>query len=147
MEPTASNPDNRLRTRVVAAAAIVALAAALSGCGDDDGESAQDRYCDAGESLRSSVSSLASLDLIAEGTNGLTSALETVDADVDELRAAASDTAEDEVEALDTAVGALGDAISGLAGEISAENATTLATAVQNVATSAEAVYATLTDC
>ena len=42
---------------------------------------------------------------------------------------------------------ALGDAISGLAGEISVENATTLATAVQNVATSAEAVYATLTDC
>lgn len=118
----------------------------LVGCGDDD-ESAQDRYCAAGEQLEASITDLASLDLIAEGTNGLESAVDAVDEDLSALADAASEAAADEIDALEQSLSALDSALSGLAGEISAENVEALTAAVQAVGTSAQAVYGTLSDC
>jgi uncharacterized protein YoxC len=121
-------------------------AVALTGCGDDE-SSAQEEYCEAGESLRTSVAALADLDLIAGGTDGLTAAVDAVEDDVNDLRDNASDAAADEVDALEQSVDDLESAFSDLAGEISTENASALAAAVQNVGAAAQAVYDTLTDC
>lgn len=117
----------------------------LAGCGDD--ESAQEQYCNAGESLRTSLSALTSLDLIAEGTDGLESAVDQVKDDLDDLQDAASDAASDEVDAFDDAVDALDSAISDLGGDLTADNATAVGTAIQDVGTAAQAVFATLSDC
>ena len=54
------------------------LLVGLAACSDDDGQSAQERYCEAGEALESSVTALVELDLVAEGTNGVESAVEEV---------------------------------------------------------------------
>ena len=129
---------------VVGAGLGIAL---LAGCGSDDDESAQDKYCEAGQSLESSVAALGNLDLVAEGTDGLESALSAVEDDVNELRDTASDAAADDVSALEESLDNLESAISGLGGEVTSENVSTLSTAVQNVSTSAQAVYGTLSDC
>ena len=140
------NPSQSTRSAIghAAAAALLAIVV-LPGCGDD--ESAQDRYCDAGESLRASIDSLANLDLVAEGTDGLDSAVGQVRDDLGELRDVASDAAADEVGALQQAVDDLEEAISTLGGEITSENVSAVGTAVRSVGSEAEAVYATLADC
>ncbi len=51
------------RIRRLAAAACLGVLA-LGACGSDE-ESAQDRYCQAGDDLKSSLASLVDLDLIA----------------------------------------------------------------------------------
>ena len=129
---------------VVGAGLGIAL---LAGCGNDDDKSAQDKYCEAGQSLESSVLALGNVDLIAEGTDALEPALGAVVDDVKELRDTASDAATDDVNALQESLDNLGSAISGLGDEVTAENVSTLATEVQNVSTSAQAVYGTLSDC
>jgi len=121
--------------------------ALLAGCGSDDDESAQDKYCEAGQSLESSVAALGNLDLVAEGTDGLESALGAAEDDVNELRDTASDAAADDVSALQESLDNLESAISDLGGEVTSENVSALSTAVQNVSTSAQAVYGTLSDC
>lgn len=132
--------------QLVCGAAVVGVM--LAGCGDDDdGRSAQEIYCDAGESLESSVTALSDLDVVAEGTDGLRSATDDVKQDVAELRDAATDAAADEAEALAQAVDSLDSAVSDLGEDISADNVTELTTAVQAVASSAQAVYGTLADC
>lgn len=130
-----------------AAIAVGLGIALLAGCGSDDDESAQDRYCQAGEALESSVSSLGDLDLVAEGTNGLNTAIDAIEDDVSELQDTASDAASDDIDALEQSVEDLKSALSDLSGEISSDNVSTLGTAVQSVIESAQAVYGTLTDC
>ena len=67
--------------------------------------------------------------------------------DVDALKDAAADAAEDDVDALDEALDDLDDALSDLGGDVSAENVGGLQSAVQGVSTAAQAVYGTLGDC
>ena len=86
--------------------AVIALVSA--GCGDDDdGTSAQEKYCEAGQSLESSVNALSgllgvddaqqALDLVAEATTSvagrddLDSAIDAVEGDLDALQEAATD--------------------------------------------------------
>lgn len=95
----------------------------------------------------SSITALADLDLIAEGTNGLESAIEAVRSDVNTLVDTATDAAADESDALEQAIGELESAIEGLAGSITADNVSSLVTAIQNVGSAAQAVYGTLSDC
>lgn len=121
--------------------------ALLAGCGSDDDASDQEQYCEAGESLESSVSALGDLDLVAEGTNGLEAALEAIEADVNELMNTASEAASDEISALEQSLDDLESALADLGGEITSDNASTVAAAAQNVSESAQAVYGTLTDC
>ena len=119
----------------------------VAGCGSDDEKSAQERYCEAGTSLEVSVDALADIDLLAEGTDGLESAVEAIERDVTELRDAATDAADDDVKALQQSIDGLGDALSGLGGAITTENVAAVGAAVGSVSDSAQAVYATLTDC
>jgi len=138
-----SDETDRRHPRWFAAAAVVAVV--LVGCGDD--ESAQDAYCEAGESLGSSVTALTDLDLISEGTSGLEAALDDVEADLGELSDSAADAAADEVDALEQAVDGLGTAISDLGGEISADNLGALQTAVQAIGSAVQGLADTLSDC
>lgn len=133
--------------RMALAAALLATLALLAACGSDDEESAQDQYCAAGDDLESSVTALTQLDLIAEGTNGLEAALGAVEDDLSTLAETASETASGEVSALEESAQDLESALEGLAGDITGDNVSALATAVESLATSAQAVYDTLTDC
>lgn len=134
------------RPAVAAAALLLAVgAAALVGCGDD--ESAQDRYCDAGQSLDESLSALFELDVIAEGTNGLRSALEDVGNDLTALRDSASDAAADEVDALNDAVEALGGAVDAAGDSLSSDSAADVVDAIGEVRSAFAAIGSTLADC
>ena len=102
------NQTRRVRSSTGRSAAILLTAglavAGIAGCGSDDEPSAQEKYCEAGDSLRSSVDALVGLDLVAEGTDGLNSAVDAVKGDVEELRDAASDAAADDVSVLEQSV-------------------------------------------
>ena len=131
--------------RSMALAGAMALCAVA--CSDDDDQSAQERYCEAGASLESSVNELLNLDVIAEGTSGVETAVDAVEEDVDELRDSATDAAADEVDALSNALSDLGDALSAAGGELTSDNATAVVDAIGAVQAAATDVYATLTDC
>ena len=145
------NQTRRVRSSTGRSAAILLTAglavAGIAGCGSDDEPSAQEKYCEAGDSLQSSGDALVGLDLVAEGTDGLDSAVDAVKGDVEELRDAASDAAADDVSVLEQSVDDLEGALSDLGGEITSENAAAVSTTVQNVGSAAQAVYGTLTDC
>ena len=146
MPSTVAVPKRRLRGGLRSAALVTVLgAAALTACGSD--ENAQDAYCDAGDAVRSSLASLTDLDLVAEGTDGLNSAVDEVRDDLNELSDTATDAAADEVSALDDSVAALEDAISDLSGGVSTDDAAALGTAIQSIGTAAQDVYETLSDC
>ncbi len=136
----------RRRVRVGAAVMLVAAVVA-AGCGSDDDESAQDRYCAAGESFESSLDELAGLDLVAEGTDGLNAAVDQVQSNLDDLRDSASDAAADEVGALEQAVDDLNESISTLGGDLTSDNASAVGTAIDNVSAAAQSVLDTLSDC
>lgn len=140
-----ARPGRRRGSRGTALAMIIGLVA-LSGCGDDE-ESAQDRYCTAGESLRSSIESIATLDLLSEGTDGLDSALEQVEDDLDELLDSAGATTEDEVATLNESVDGLEDAVAALGGDLTSQNVAAIVTAIEDVGNAAQGVFATLADC
>jgi len=146
MPSTVASPARRFRGGLRSAALVTALgAAALTACGSD--ENAQDAYCDAGESVRSSLGSLTDLNIVAEGTDGLNSAVGEVRDDLNELSDAATDAAADEVDALGDSVEALEQAISDLGGGVSTDDAAALGVAIQGIGTAAQDVYATLSDC
>ena len=145
--PRCRRSEHRVGRWLVAAGLGVVL---LAGCGSDDdsdGESAQEEYCQAGASLEESVTALTDVDLLAEGTDGLESALDAVGDDLNTLSDTASDAAAEEVDALEQSVDDLEGAISDLGGDISSENVSSLTTVVQSVGTAAQGVYATLSDC
>lgn len=148
MMGVADNGKVLTRRRGVRVGAVAMLAGVLvvAGCGSD-GESAQDQYCAAGESLETSLDELADLDLVAEGTDGLTAAVDQVRSDLADLRDSASDAAADEVGALEQAVDDLNDAISALGGELTSDNASSVGAAIENVAAATQSVLDTLSDC
>ena len=132
--------------RNLALAGAVALSAAA--CSDDDDDkSAQERYCEAGASLESSVNALSNVDVIAEGANGVDTAVDGVKDDVNELRDSATDAAADEVDALNDALSDLGDALGAAGDDLTSDNATDVVDAIGAVQTAANGVYATLSDC
>ena len=143
----ATRPPSRIARPIGLLAAAGLAMAVVAGCGDDDEKSAQETYCEAGESLEASVTALASLDLVAEGTDGLESAIGDVESDVNELSDSATDAAADDVAALEQSVDDLDSALSDLGGQITSENATAVGTAVQAVGAAAQGVYATVSDC
>jgi hypothetical protein len=132
-----------LRLVLISGLAMTAVAA----CGDSDEESAQETYCEAAESLDASVDALLDLDLVAEGTDGLESALVAVDNDLSDLSDSATEAAADDVNALQQSVDAVEGALSGLGAEISSENVAGLQSAIQSVDAAAQALTDTLSDC
>jgi hypothetical protein len=131
--------------RNIALAGAVALG--MAACSDDDDQSAQEKYCEAGASLESSVNALLNVDVVAEGANGVEAAADTVKNDADELSDSASDAAADDVDALEDALSSLGDALSDAGDDLTSDNASAVVAAVGAVQTAASAVYATLSDC
>jgi len=125
---------------LVAAAAL--SVAVLAGCGsDDDGQSAEEAFCEAGDSLRTDVTSLASLDIIAGGTDALNESVDLVEADLVALRESGSDVAGEQIDALQSSFDELDSVVDDMVDGISVENATGIVTAVTNVGSAATAVY------
>lgn len=115
---------------------------AITACGsDDDGASAEERFCEAGDALEADITGLASVDLVSGGLDALNDQFDAVRDDVADLRDAGVDVAEDELDALDASVANLSDTIDALGDDISADNATAVATAVGEVQSSATAVF------
>ncbi len=133
-------------SRLRAAAAIAALSTvAVTACGSD--ESAQDRYCEAGESLEASVTALFELDLIAEGTNGLSAALEAVGNDIEELRDAATEATAGDVDALNESFTVVEESVSAAGEDLSEASVTGVVTAIGGVRDAFAAIGDTLADC
>ncbi|MEM8621648.1 MAG: hypothetical protein AAGF73_18220 [Actinomycetota bacterium] len=138
-----------MRQRTLQLASMVAASAmlvAVSACGDD-GPSAQEQYCTAGQGLRSSVENLVSLDVISSGTDGLRASIDAIGEDLDTLRATAGDAAQSEIDALSVAFDEFQSAVSDLGDDLSVANASGVVESAQAVGTAAQAVYGTLTDC
>lgn len=132
------------------AIAVLPLVAAIgiSGCGsDDDGQSSQEKYCEAGDQLRSDVTALLELDVAAVGTDGLESAIEAVDQSLSDLSGAAESAVEDEVAALEDAMSDVDSALSDVGGELTEENAEGVIVAIDAAFVAADAVYDTLANC
>jgi hypothetical protein len=96
------------RSLIVVLAAIV-LALAVIGCSSDsDGDDDDASTCASLQQLSASVRALSTLDLSAEGTNGLQSRLETIEDDWSDARQAAADQFGGELDELEQAVDTLG---------------------------------------
>ena len=95
-------PSNSSRPVVRRLVACVALGVVLVSCGDDDDSSSD--VCADREALRESVDALANVDVVAEGTNGVTAAVSEVEDDLAALRSSASDELEPQVQAVQEAV-------------------------------------------
>lgn len=149
-----SGSSSRLVRRVLA---VLAVAMLMAACGDDSGSSstttasaesttiptttAPDDLCGDAEALRSSVSELEDVDLVAEGTNGASAAISAVQDDLAALSESAGDDLQPQVQAVEDAIDELDTAVDNL----DSDPATALE-AVANVATSASALIATLDD-
>lgn len=114
------------------AVACLAICAVVTSCGDDDDSSATTIAADttdatntvamttvpttAGaasgdacadrEALRSSVAALTDVDVVAEGTNGLTAAVDAVKSDLEKVRGSAGSELEPQVQAVQDAIAA-----------------------------------------
>lgn len=126
------------RTVAVSVVGAVLAVGSLAACGSDsDDESAEDKFCAAGDSLRSNISGIADIDIVSGGTDAITEQVSAIQTDVDELRESGADVAADEVSALQTAIDELDSALSDLGGDISVESAQAVGNAVGSVVTSA----------
>ena len=128
------------RPAVLIASVSVVLALSLTACGDDDDPTPEEAFCDDAAALKTSVTSLADLDVVAEGTNGLETALGDVRSDLDSLSDSGSEVAADEIDALKSAVGDLEESVQAAGGELTADNASGVVSAVGAVGTSAQAL-------
>ncbi len=125
---------------------ITVAVLALGACGDSD-ESAEDRYCAAGDDLRTAVDGLADVDVVQEGLDGVESAFDEVRSSLGELRDAGADVADDEIDALGSAVDELSSSLDGLGSEgITQETASSVVSAIDGVGQAAGAVFSALTD-
>ena len=153
------------------AVACLAIFAAVTSCGDDDssattstadtavadtaesastvemttvpittGGASQDACADR-DALRSSVAALADVDVVAEGTNGLTAAVDVVTSDLEKVRASAGSEFEPQVQAVQDAIAATEAGLQNVGEGGAAEVATALSdlsTATTNLLTSLE---------
>jgi hypothetical protein len=183
--PMTSPSKKWLFPLLAAAAAIVVIVGVVVADGDSDNgleqleteqptvveePTAAQKYCEAGQSLESSINALVglvgvddarqALDLVTQSTSvttmndDLESAIDAVEDDLDALQETATDAAADEVDVVERAMGDLNDALSKLSSNLftssetaDLDNAAAAQDAAQGVATAAQAVYGTLTDC
>lgn len=133
--------------RGLAVPLVATLALGLAGCSDDDSSddgaaSAEEQVCEDWAQVQSSVTALRDVDVVADGTDALRSAVDTVADTVDRLGDSAGDQVDDEVAALGTAVGDLGDELRGVAedplGEGAGSDMAAIGEAVQQVTAAAD---------
>ena len=151
---------NMMRHRVLAGALATLLA--LSACGDDDDgdqaanstttaeattTSAGDELCAAIDDAEQDIAALGDIDVLAEGTDAVEASLTTIREDLAEIRELAPDTAPEEAEALDSALGSLGDAITAVGdGSLTAESAQDVVAAATSTVEAGQAYLGALDD-
>ncbi len=118
----------------------VMLALSVAACDDDDEPSAEEAFCSDAAALETSVTSLADLDVVAEGTDGIEAAVGDVQSDLQDLSDSGSEVAADEIDALDDSLSGLEDSLNAAGENLTADNATDVISALGTVATSAQAV-------
>ena len=118
--------------------ACVALGIVLVSCGDDDDSSSD--VCADREALRESVDALANVDVVAEGTNGVTAAVSDVEDDLTALRSSAGDELEPQVQAVQDAL----DRLETAAAEIDSGGASAALAAVSELTGSAATLLSSL---
>lgn len=99
------------RRRVGAAVTALAVVAALSGCGG----SSKPGYCKQTENLKKSVQAVGSLNLVAGGTNALTSALKDVESNAQAVISSAKSDFPNETAAINSSLNTLKNSAQSLA--------------------------------
>lgn len=121
------------------------LAAALTlplACGDDDDSSDTAAVCDSRDDLQASVQALGNVDILRQGTNGLEEAADDVRDALDHVQQAAQDEYGDQVDAVQSALSNLGDALGSFSDQGSASAGVS---SVTDAATQLKDAVATLT--
>ena len=136
----------RSRTRSLLTVTLVALLSVsfLAACGDDDDESPEEAFCNAGDSLESDVQALADMDIVAEGTDALEEQLGAIQSDLDAMMESGSEVAGEQIADAETAVEDLESSLESLGDELTAENASDAIDAVSHIVTSAQAAFTEL---
>jgi hypothetical protein len=123
----------------------------LGACGDDSDSagattttSAQQAYCADADQLRSDLSSLTDLDVVADGTDAVTAQFDALEDDLSALKSSAGDAASPEISDFETSLDDLQSAIGAVSGDLTVANASGVVAAVQSVATTGTAVVTTL---
>jgi hypothetical protein len=146
---------NRSTKRWLATAGALAVVLSVTAaCGDDDDgggtsgsdEASQEDACAQAEDLRNSITDLSDVDVSEEGTNALDAAIDEIEQNANDLASTVSDDLEPEVDALESALGSLKDAIANIGDEGGVNAAVD---AVQAVLTAADALIDKITsaDC
>ncbi|MDH3226550.1 MAG: hypothetical protein OEM67_05615, partial [Thermoleophilia bacterium] len=103
---------------------MLTLALVVAACDDDDDSattSAEEAFCADADSLQAGVSALADLDVVAEGTNGIESAVSDVETDLQNLKESGTEVGGDELDALESSVQDLEDALSAAGEDLTTE--------------------------
>ena len=103
------------------ATTAVEVTTAPTTAGAVSGDACADR-----DALRSSVAALTEVDVVAEGTNGLTAAVDTVKGDLEKVKASAGSVVEPQVQAVQDAIAATEAGLANLGDGGAAEVATAL---------------------
>jgi hypothetical protein len=142
--------NRTLKTLALALLAVLLLGAAACGSDDDDSSdepTSEEVYCESGDALKESLEALLDLDVIAEGTNGVSAAISNVESDLSGFLTAAEDVSSEEADALKTSFDDVTAAFDSIGDDgLSAENTTALIDSLTALAPAAEAVYTTLTE-
>jgi len=113
---------------------VVLSFAALTGCGNDDnGVSAEEAFCEAGDSLRAELASLTSLDLLTGGTSALNERVDAIEADLKVLQESGSEVASEEIDALQVSFDQLNAAVDALGENLSLSSASAIVEAIIDV--------------
>jgi hypothetical protein len=137
----------RLVTRALV---LVVLALLVAACGDDssssDDTTPEEAFCASGEQFESDVAALTDMDIVADGTDAVSSAFDTLRDDTDALVATGQDIVSDDINDIEAAVDQLGAALDELSGDLTAANASEVLDAVTNISTAAQSLQTTLTE-
>ena len=135
---------------VTSALVLVVLALLVAACGDDssssDDTTSEEAFCASGEQFESDVAALTDMDIVADGTDAVSSAFDTIRDDTDALVATGQDVASDDINDIEAAVDQLGAALDDLSGDLTAANASEVLDAVTNISTAAQSLQTTLTE-
>lgn len=135
---------------LTSAVVVVALGLTVAACGDDssssDDVSSEESFCSAGEQFETDVAALGDIDVVADGTDAVESAFDTIRDDADALVASGQEIASDDINAVEASVDQLGAALSNLSGELTQENAGEVVDAITNIGNAAAGLQTTLTD-
>jgi hypothetical protein len=98
--------------RLIVAAFVSLFVAGSFACrGDDDNATATPGVCQQKEELKSSLTDLADLNVVASGTDALHESVDKVKSETEDMKKVASADVQDEVDALDSAVGSAEDTL------------------------------------